>query len=151
LPVATLIKHKGHRTQVKIVIRLHPFDPPPPRTAAPPRSTRRHRLVVGGDDDDAAVGDGVALILLGIKPIDAARMSTSRSMIARRMRAYRPTRTPGIRMHCSMRQKLWTRTFGTARCRMLPDTMQRRDHRVQRPAAAPARFRSTNFAGGTCG
>ena len=53
-------------------------------------------------------------------------MSTSRSMMARRMRACRPTRTPGIRMHCSMWQKLWTRTFGhsTLPEMLLPETMQ---------------------------
>src|SRR5436190_1280954 len=46
-------------------------------------------------------------------PIRAARgMRTSRSIIARRMRACRPTRTPGIKMQSSMWQKLWTRTFG---------------------------------------
>ena len=46
--------------------------------------------------------------------------------IARRIFAWRPTRTPGIRMHCSMWQKLWTRTFGqsTLPQMLLPETMQ---------------------------
>ena len=47
-------------------------------------------------------------------------------MIARLIFACRPTRTPGIRMHWSMWQKLWTRTLGhnTLPKLLLPDTMQ---------------------------
>ena len=53
-------------------------------------------------------------------------MKTSRSTIARRMRACRPTRTPGIRMLSSTMQKLWTRTFGQSTLPRieLPEMMQ---------------------------
>src|SRR5687768_16414365 len=63
----------------------------------------------------------------GVYPICAPLgMKTSRSMIARRIRAWRPTRTPGMRMLWSMSQKLWTRTLGqsTLPAILLPDTMQ---------------------------
>src|SRR5258708_32807673 len=78
---------------------------------------------------------------------------TSRSMIARRIFAWRPTRTPGIRMHCSMWQKLWTRTFGqsTLPLMLLPDAMQPRE--ITEACALPARWpipAHTNLAGGAC-
>jgi hypothetical protein len=72
------------------------------------------RLVVGRDDDDAGVGDGVAAaISLGVVADQRAARDEHVAVDDRaRMRACRPTRTPGIRMHSSMWQKLWTRTFG---------------------------------------
>ena len=89
-----------------------------------------------------------------LKPIIAPRgISTSRSMMARLIRACRPTRTPGMRIDCSIVQKLWTRTFGH---RMLPeirlpDTMQPGE--ISESSASPRRPSSanTNFAGGACG
>ncbi len=81
-------------------------------------------------------------------------MKTSRSMIARRSLAWRPTRTPGIRMLRSMSQKLWTRTFGHRMLpeMRLPETMQpgemieSRAWPQRRPSSA-----NTNLAGGACG
>ena len=81
-------------------------------------------------------------------------MSTSRSMMARRMRAWRPTRTPGIRMHWSIVQKLCTRTLGqsTLPVIVLPDTMQPGE--ITESSAWPHRppvSANTNLAGGACG
>ena len=80
--------------------------------------------------------------------------NTSRSTMALRMRAWRPTRTPGIRMLFSIVQKLCTRTLGQSTLpeTRLPEMMQPAEmiessawpHR--RPSSA-----KTNFAGGACG
>ena len=108
----------------------------------------------GGKGVRQAVANVNGEIARAIAGRDLTQRALDEAMIARRIRAWRPMRTPGIRMLCSMRQKLWTRTFGhsTLPKMLLPETMQPGE--MTESSAWPQRWpisANTNFAGGACG
>src|SRR5436190_1670809 len=156
--IAARVEHFP-RTQMR---NVHSYDPPPRRSAsASNASASAVGCTTSGSSSVVTTTMPESVTVWrrrsssSLYPISAPRgISTSRSMIARRRRACRPMRTPGIRIDWSMRQKLWTRTFGhnTLPKMLLPETMHPGE--MTESTACPHRSptsANTNFAGGACG